>query len=463
MTTRRAAGILLHPTSFPGRFGIGDLGAGATAFLTWAAAAGQSVWPTLPLGPTNSFNSPYGCPSAFAGNPLLIAPEELLEDGLLPTSALKDPPPFTDSHVDFGVVVPWKESLLRRSWQHFRRHAPPLVRDEVEAFAGEPAQAPWLDDWTLFSALKAHHGGQEWQRWDLELRERRPAALESARRELADDVAWHVFVQFLFFRQWDRVQGGGARAGNPDPRRHPDLRLSRQRRRLGPPGALQAGRVGRARCASRASRPTTSARPASSGATRSTAGTASSAEGFDWWIERLRANASPDGPRPPRSLPRLRGLLGGAGRGARRPSTGAGSEGPDGGSSTPSRAALGELPIVAEDLGVITPDVVELRTSLRPSRDEGAAVRLRRERLRAPAAPPRPECVVYTGTHDNDTTRGLVGEGPTMRRATAPGPTSAATGPTRSGSSSGRLYASRGRAWRSSSCRTSSASGARRG
>ncbi len=133
MTARRA-GLLLHPSSLPGRFGIGDLGSEADRFLDWARSAGQTLWQLLPLGPTGHHDSPYGGVSAFAGNPLLISPERLVEQGFLPGSALETAPSFSEAAVDYASVRHWKEALLRLSWEHVFRRASRRARDEFEAF-----------------------------------------------------------------------------------------------------------------------------------------------------------------------------------------------------------------------------------------------------------------------------------------------------------------------------------------
>jgi len=156
----RAAGILLHPTSLPGPFGIGDLGLEADRFLQWAASAGQTLWQVLPLGPTGHGDAPYGSSSAFAGNSLLISPELLRQEGLLPSWAPEARPVFPDDRVDFDAVIPWKEKILRQSWEHFREDAAPRLREELDAFRAAPEQADWLSDWALFAALKTRHGGR---------------------------------------------------------------------------------------------------------------------------------------------------------------------------------------------------------------------------------------------------------------------------------------------------------------
>src|SRR5262245_4125592 len=203
--SRRAAGILLHPTLLPGSYGIGDLGPEAERFLDWAALAGQSIWQVLPLGPTSVGNSPYVSQSLFAGNPLFISPERLVEDGLLARAALDGAPLFPEERVDFDAVTSWKEEMLRAAWERFRAHAPSGVRESWLEFRSAPEQRAWLPGWTLFAALKAQLAGTAWIDWDPALRRREPSALDRAREALRDEIEYHEFVQFVFDRQWRRL------------------------------------------------------------------------------------------------------------------------------------------------------------------------------------------------------------------------------------------------------------------
>lgn len=202
----RAAGVLLHPTSLPGRFGVGDLGPGAVPFLDWARSAGQSWWQVLTLGPPEAHQSPYSCLSAFAGNPLLISPEVLHRQGLLTRSDLSGVPEFPTARVVFDRVVPWKQRLLRRSWGVFERRAEENLRDRVRSFAEDPTVRGWLDDWTLFAALRDHHGGRGWWQWEPSLAQREEVALAEVRRRLEPEIAYHRYLQFQFFRQWRRLR-----------------------------------------------------------------------------------------------------------------------------------------------------------------------------------------------------------------------------------------------------------------
>jgi 4-alpha-glucanotransferase len=202
-TKTRSAGILLHPTSLPGRFGIGDLGPEAHTWVNQLVHARQKWWQILPLGPTGYGDSPYQCFSAFAGNPLLISPELLARDGLLMPDDLAVGP-FREDRVIFGRVVEWKAGLLAHAWANFQAKRDNVLRDAMEEFCTQ--RAPWLDDFCLFMALKEANGGVSWLKWPEPIRLREEAAMNDARRELAESIARHQFVQFLFFRQWGELK-----------------------------------------------------------------------------------------------------------------------------------------------------------------------------------------------------------------------------------------------------------------
>ena len=173
----RRSGILLHPTSLPGRFGIGDLGDAAYRFLDFLVAAGQSYWQVLPLSPTGYGDSPYQGLSAFAGNPMLISPERLVEAGHLLEEDLDATrvPVFPDDRVDFGPVIGYKMGLLDRAYRNFEARATDDQRAALAHFCAE--QAFWLDDFALFMALKEAHQLRPWHEWEPEIARRRPEAL----------------------------------------------------------------------------------------------------------------------------------------------------------------------------------------------------------------------------------------------------------------------------------------------
>jgi 4-alpha-glucanotransferase len=184
----RSSGVLLHPTSFPSRYGIGDLGEAAYRFIDFLHGAGQSLWQVLPLGPTGYGDSPYQCFSAFAGNPLLIDPEQLIGDGLLSWDELNwELPPFPQEQIDYGWVINWKVPLLKRTYYRFRDSASTELELEFKVFCAE--QAGWLDDYALFMALKDAHGGAAWSTWELDIRTRQPEAMDRWRSQLAEAIA----------------------------------------------------------------------------------------------------------------------------------------------------------------------------------------------------------------------------------------------------------------------------------
>jgi 4-alpha-glucanotransferase len=400
----RRAGLLLHPTSFPGPYGIGDLGPEAAEVLDWAAGAGFSLWQVLPLGPTGPGHSPYGSPSAFAGNPLLVSPQRLADDGLLPRRLLGDVPPFPTDEVDFPRVIAWKEGVLRASWGHVRERPPAGLEEELRGFAAAPEQQPWLEDWALFCAIKEASGGRPWTEWPAPIARRQPEALADARRELAEEIAYHRYLQLLFARQWGEVRSQARRLGirilgdlpmyvaldGADVWAHPEL------------FRLDA-----------AGRPTEVAGvpPDYFSATGQRWGNPlyrwdrMEADGFAWWIARVRANL---GLADLLRLDHFRGFAGYWEIAAGEPTAAAGHwvQGPGVRFFAALREALGELPLIAEDLGEITPEVRELRSRL--GLPGMKVLQFAFGEADSEHAPHRhdPGTVAYTGTHDNDTAAG---------------------------------------------------------
>jgi 4-alpha-glucanotransferase len=402
--TERSAGLLLHPTSLPGRFGIGDLGPSATRFLDWAAGAGQKLWQVLPLGPTGYGNSPYGLLSAFAGNPLLISPERLVEDGLLPATYLADVPPFRTGHVPFDDVIAWKKAVLRSAYGRFRAAGSAAAVHAFAEFVAAPEQKPWLDDWSLFSALKSKNGRREWSSWPAELRDRKPSALFAARRDLVEEVEYRKFVQFIFFRQWGRLR---------------DEAASREISIVGDIPIYVAGDSADVWAHRRLFSIN------GEGAVEEMAGVPPDyfspegqlwgnplyrwdrleEEGFAWWVERVRANLRAA------DLLRIDHFRGFAAywavpAGDRTAVNGEWKPGPGIRLFAAIGGALGDVPFIAEDLGDIDDDV---RALLRATGFPGMKVLQfgfsEDDHEYQPHRFPR-NSVVYTGTHDNDTTVG---------------------------------------------------------
>ncbi len=199
----RSGGVLVHPTSFPSSYGIGDLGNGAYQFVDFLASARQSIWQVLPLGPTGYADSPYQSFSAFAGNPLLINPDYLIRDGYLPAGAVAKVPEFPVDKVDFGRVIDYKGQLLKQSFQHFETFEQPEQLKKFEGFVTQHAE--WLDDFALFMAIKMNFKDQDggvWNTWPEAIAKRKPKAMTKWAGLLAKEVKFHKFTQFLFFEQW---------------------------------------------------------------------------------------------------------------------------------------------------------------------------------------------------------------------------------------------------------------------
>ncbi len=220
----RSSGVLLHPTSLPGPYGAGDLGPEALGFIEFLAAAGQKVWQVLPLNPTGYADSPYQCFSAFAGNPLLISLDRLAEQGWLSHDDLSDVPELPTASVDYGAMIMFRFAKLRKAAAHFfalkdrdpdrssdrtsdRSLSEPrsnAVAAEFETFCVE--QAAWLGDYALFMAAKDAHGGIAWTGWEPALAAREPVALAWWTKRLAGEIAAYKFWQFEFFRQWGALR-----------------------------------------------------------------------------------------------------------------------------------------------------------------------------------------------------------------------------------------------------------------
>ncbi len=416
MKIERSAGVLAHVTCLPGGGGggIGDLGPQAVRFLDWAVEGGFRLWQVLPLGPTGPGGSPYDSASSFAGNPWLVSSERLVQSGLLPASASVPMPAADHPRVEFEPVAAAKWRMLRASWEWFRRSDPAGVKQELSAFVEHPHQSCWLEDWVLYAALKERYGGAAWFDWDEEIRLRRPAALRRAARELAQRTAFHRYVQFLFFRQWSGLRRAAHRRGIrlfgdlPYYAAHDSADVWANRELFHVERDGRATKIG-------------GVPPDYFSETGQLWGNPVyrwdrlAERGFAWWIDRLRANLSLV------DLLRLDHFRGFAGYWevdgeAETAIGGHWVDGPGRRLFDALRDALGDVDLVAEDLGVITPDVVELREELGLP-----GMYVMQFALGGDASdwPPdhRQHAVVYTGTHDNDTLCGwFAGLDPPLRQ-----------------------------------------------
>lgn len=199
----RSSGILLHPTSFPSRYGIGDLGLEAYQFIDFLSSSGQKYWQILPLTPPSVGNSPYMSFSTMAGNPLLISPDILREKGLLTEEDLKDIPDFAGDQIDFAAVYSWKIPILRKAAQNFKK-APSVLQKRFQGFCW--SKGFWLEDYALFMALLESQGQPVWTNWPREIRQRHGDTINYFRHELGEEMYFHKFLQFEFLQQWSDLK-----------------------------------------------------------------------------------------------------------------------------------------------------------------------------------------------------------------------------------------------------------------
>jgi 4-alpha-glucanotransferase len=402
MLTKRSSGILMHPTSLPSVGGIGDLGPAAYEFVNWLAAAKQTLWQILPFGPVGYGNSPYSCTSAFAGNVLMISLERLAERGYLDASRMAELPD-RESRVDFESVRVLKIPLLREAARNFLHLAKGRPRDRYEAFCNENEW--WLEDYALFSVLREHFGDNPWNSWPDEIAKRKPEALSQLRTDLKDQLELERFLQFAFFEQWKALRAYCGDRGirivgdvaifvsydSADVWTHPDVfRLDED---LSPEVVAGVPPDAFSETGQRWGNPLYNWEALKS-------------RGYDWWIQRMRwAVETCDIVR----LDHFRGFEACWEIPALEPTAvnGHWTAGPNEDLFRALRSEFGQLPFIAEDLGHITKEVRELRKKLDiPGMkvmqfgfgDKGAHVYLPHMFT--------PDSVVYTGTHDNDTTVG---------------------------------------------------------
>jgi 4-alpha-glucanotransferase len=403
MTFPRASGILLHPTSLPGRFGIGDLGKEAYRFADFLADTGQQLWQVLPLGPTGYDNSPYQSLSVFAGNPLLLSLERLLEDNFLDPGDLARSPSFPENLVDYEAVAEFKVPLLRKSYETFEKKATPAQHQQLAAFCQQ--NASWLDVHSLFMALREAHDLAIWNTWKADIRSRQPEAIKRWTRKLAPEIRCHQYQQYQFFKQWTELKKYCNEHGikligdipifvaldSAEVWSHPEMFYLDENGQptvvAGVPpdyfsetGQLWGNPLYRWDVMAR--------------------------DGYRWWIERFRASRTlVDIIR----LDHFRGFEKYWEVPAKDTTAinGRWVPGPGAVFFETVKKVLGELPIIAEDLGLITPEVHALRDRfgfpgmrvLQFAFSDGSGD------IHKPHNYPR-NCVVYTGTHDNNTTLG---------------------------------------------------------
>lgn len=414
----RRSGVLLHPTSLPGRFGIGDFGPAAYQFLDFLSKSGQGLWQVLPLGPTGYGNSPYQSPSAFAGNPLLISLEKLAQQGLLDPSVLTQTA-FRQETLDFDSVLVHRHEVFRKAFEAFRTSRGSGLRGEYESFCQN--NSAWLPDYTLYRAIKEDQRGSAWTHWDPALVARDPVALKIWSDKLRDRIDEEYFLQFEFWKQWN------------------DLKRYAKERSIQIIGdipifvAHDSADVWSAQEAyylDAVGNPTVVAGvpPDYFSETGQLWGNPLyrwnliKQRGYDWWNARLRHSFQMyDLVR----IDHFRGFeayweIPGDAPDARQGKwvTGPGAE-----MFEKAKEVLGDLPVIAEDLGMITPEVEALRDGL-----GFPGMRVLQFGFGGGESDNQflphnlvPNCIVYTGTHDNDTTVGWfhseAGEGTTRTPA----------------------------------------------
>jgi 4-alpha-glucanotransferase len=403
MRLPRASGILLHPTSLPGPYGSGDLGREARHFVDWLAAAGQTLWQVLPLGGIGPGNSPYMSSSAFAGNLLLIDLDDLREHGWLTDDDLAGAPAGDARAIDWGAMVAFRMDRLERAARRFAQTAGAAERDALATFCA--AHADWLPDHALFMALSEHFAWQDWNQWPAACAQRDPTALAEARTEHAERIAFRVFCQWRFFSQWAALKAYANARGVRIVGDAPIFIAHHSAEVWARPELFELDATGTPAVVA-------GVPPDAFSADGQRWGNplyrwaAHEREGFAWWIGRIRRTFElVDVVR----IDHFRGFAAHWEIPATAPTAVTGRWVPAPGEAlfAAIERALGPQPVIAEDLGVITPDVVALRKRfgfpgmriLQFAFGGGSGNAYLPHNHEADA-------VVYTGTHDNDTTQG---------------------------------------------------------
>lgn len=400
----RSSGVLLHPTSLPGRFGIGDIGPAAEAYVDWLARAKMRWWQVLPLVPVGIGHSPYASNSALACNPLLISPERLVEDRLLEAGDLATAELPSGRSVDWEPAIANKTRLLQRAFERFWRDRPQPLLGEFQSYWRD--QSTWLDDHALFSALRQAHQQRTWHSWPEPLRDHRPEALANWKSTNERDVTFHVFLQFVFARQWARLR---AHAAQRSIRLIGDIPMYVD---------LDSADLWAHRTLFRLD---ATGRPTVVGGVPPDYFNKNGQHwgnpiydwaklqesNYAWWVLRLRrALTLCDLIR----LDHFRGFVSywEIPAGAESAQAGKWVPGPGRALFDALRAALVELPLIAEDLGDITAEVTALRDALQLPGMTILQFAWNPDPPRSQFVPyaHRTHAVVYTGTHDNNTVRG---------------------------------------------------------
>ena len=401
----RVSGILLHPTSLPSPYGIGDLGDGAYEFVDFLEKTGQHLWQTLPLGPTGFGDSPYQSFSAFAGQPLLISPGRLLEDHLLTEEDLEGMPEWDPRKVDYGEVILFKTGLLKKAWAAFAHTPDKTLLEEYEQFCQE--EKDWLEDYAFFMAVKDYHEGRWWLDWEKELIHPDEKTRKRWQKKLADEIGYYNFIQFIFQKQWLELKSYANERGIEIIGDIPifvaldsvDVWANKK--------LFQLDSKGYPTCVA-------GVPPDYFSATGQLWGNPlydwdyHKETGYSWWIARIRRQlALTDYLR----IDHFRGFEAYWSVPAKEETAINGSwiKGPGKDLFLAMEKAFDqELPIFAEDLGIITPEVEHLRDSLG---FPGMKVlqfgfENMEDKNYIPHFYTTPNCICYTGTHDNDTTMG---------------------------------------------------------
>ena len=412
---RRSGGVLMHVTSLPGAYGIGDLGPAAHRWVDALAAAGQTWWQTLPLGPPGAGDSPYQCFSAFAGNPDLISPEALLADGLIARSDLAPIRARPDA-VDYAKAFAFKRALIDAAWRKFQAGGGRKLQNPFEKFRARTGE--WLEDFSLFMALRDAHPNRSWTAWPVDLVMRRAPALRDARAGLRDEIERHQFAQFLFFRQLDAFRAHAKAKGvkligdvpmfvspeSADVWANPHLFQLDARRRPTVVAGVPPDYF--SKTGQRWGNPLYN-------------WPAHRRDHFRWWVARVRALLEQA------DLVRIDHFRGFAAcweipASAPTAQKGRWAKAPGEPLLHTLQTQLGGLPLIAEDLGLITPDVEELRDEFHLP-----GMRVLQFAFGGDSANPhlphnaRPNTVIYTGTHDNDTAAGWWRSAPRDQKAKA--------------------------------------------